>query len=387
MPTPDASDTLIERAISIVGWNYPADNFSLKAETFDKDHIAPLECFLPDSQPLIDTLKSKPVRAVIDSYIQHDSEAADSQSRYKRISFWLPVPIILSALISLAYVAIGPLAMADWIGGVFNVAPERHLDIQVAIQRWVPWLIIVGLVATPILAMIFNPLPYYSHWKEHRAAAEALRTEFFKRVFDDKPPSAAVNPILALLLKLEYFRRWQVELQSAYFSKTEQRYRKGDTMTNRVALLYIAFAFAWGAILLAAMVGSMDEQGPVAPFGWHGLAGTMSLASNAEQWSLDRYFLIATFGIGVSGMWLLHRRKLNEAVRNAARFDVMRNRFREIDAKIPLLRQAAARGDEAAVRAFVDRVHSTMSLELADWVRLASLDVGKDEETSFAVAK
>lgn len=68
---------------------------------------------------------------------------------------------------------------------------------------------------------------------------------------------------------------------------------------------------------------------------------------------------------------------LNASVRNAPRYANMRAKFSALAADIETVRAAAVRGDETAVRAYMARVHSIMSIELNDWVNIAELEAGR----------
>jgi hypothetical protein len=75
---------------------------------------------------------------------------------------------------------------------------------------------------------------------------------------------------------------------------------------------------------------------------------------------------------------------LSGSVRNAPRYKTMRENFRQIGSELATVEHAACQQDgAAAVRAFVARVHSIMSGELADWVRLGDLDCGKETARAF----
>lgn len=382
--SPETSQ-MVERAAAIVGEN-PPHNASLSIRQFDLKHIDPLRRFLPESEPLVSALNSPAVRVIATAYEKHDTLAGIYQNAYKAMSWRIPLPVTIAIVLCIVTYLIGPPAIASWVVSLFgrDQAPDASRIMEVYIRQVVPLMVAGGLIGTPLLALFYQPAKTYTHWKEERAAAEASRNELFRRVFasgSEKPGEQAAWP---LLLKLEYFRRWQVQVQSAYFKKRRHDHQRSVRWAKLATVAYAVAFVVWCLILCAASLGSTDEQGPLSIASYIGVAPIMSALQQVEQWDLDRWLLLAGLALAMASLGLLYQTLLNSSVRNAARFEIMAQKFREIDQKLPSIRAAAAVGDEKAVSAFVDRIHATMSLELADWVRLADLDLGNESQTAFS---
>jgi hypothetical protein len=184
-----------------------------------------------------------------------------------------------------------------------------------------------------------------------------------------------------LLLTLEYFRRWQVEVQEAYHR--EAAVKHGQNIAKaRLTKLGLAVAMAVLAAVLFYSVGiGVCEQGgdggPLSQFVCH-----ISAMPFIETIGGDVYILMLVLMLLAAGGFFAYETGLANSVRNRPRFDQMRANFQELLGEhLSIARGAALAGDEVAVRAYVDNVHSIMTVEHAEWVKLGKLDVGVNTET------
>ena len=364
---------LIRKAIDVVGRNVPGDR-SFHAAEFEKRHIAPLRCLLPDLMPLVRILEADPVRTAVAGYAEADEEARKEQKRYQRDVRATGWPLWLSVLIGIAVVLVPPAVLADAIGYVLGWGSDSHNDIILIWRTWAPWIVYGGLIGTAFQHLRFRPATHYLLWQQQRAKAEAFRREVFKRLLDHSPSEVPWE----LLLKLEYFRRWQVELQRDYFLDRGDEHARAVRRASLLSHLSVLVLLLLGLALLSSAVAGYDEQGmPNALL--RGPLDVLSLLDFAEAWSWD-YWLLLIGALTITAMaYYLVLDHLSACKRNAPRFETMRENFDELlGERLKEAREGAARGNLSAVRHYVDRVHAVMTLEINDWVRLADLDRGLD---------
>jgi hypothetical protein len=375
----DASGTAqVRQAIEVVGWN-PPGNYNFHASAFAARHIAPLRCLLPDSQPLVDILETNSITTAVSGYAKADAEALIEQRRFQRDSRAIAWPLWLSVLFGMAVILVPPGVLADAMTWLLGSGTEVRDEIILTWRAYGPWLVYAGLIVTAILSFVLRPAKHYRQWQQQRAKAEALRREVFKRLLDHPAtPTSSTDP-WGLLLKLEYFRRWQVELQRDYFKKRGAEHARTVRLTswlNAVAvLIFILLAF----VLLSSVVGDYDEQGLPSKLIRGPMFRMTSILGFATGLNWD-YWLLSFGALAVTTFaYYFLLGSLTAAKRNTPRFECMRENFDELlGERLKLARAGAARGDERAARDYADRVHSVMALEINDWVRLADLDLGLD---------
>jgi hypothetical protein len=405
-PTQNLESALLDQRIAlaraVVGSN-PAGNRNLFLERpcdFERRHVSPLRAKGPDAQSLVDTLTAPdPVKAAIAGYRLADAEAMDEQSLYRRKSRRVEWPLTAALVLAVALAVLRPqdvISAIEFAMSLMNRAaeaagaapgyPGTRLPAPWADAiKWfwylLPFVVFVLLAMNIYRQWSCSALTNYDNWKTARATAEAFRREIFRRIMAEPLPPHEAAKAPALLLRLEYFRRWQCEVQQAYFVRQRQAHRRNLRAEHRYKTAYWFAAAALFLFMLVSSVSTLDEQGarsfmPV----W--LAAALSRLSPIEGFGLD---IVLIFAIILAGaMW--HYRSVNarleNSLRQAARFHIMQQNFADIlGDRLQQTRLAAAAGNERAVREYMARVHSMMSLELNDWVRLADLDRGNERAT------
>lgn len=215
-----------------------------------------------------------------------------------------------------------------------------------------------------------------SSWNAFRGAAEALRRRRFDVVFDAQAgPEPADIPLLPL--KLEYFRRYQLDVQRSYHRMTSEKNRKQARWARLLLIPCLLIVVTWGIVMLLAIFGAWSEQGSLPSFVPDAVIGLAADFHLVERLRLDLLGLL--LGIVVSVLYgaIYLRAMLNENSRNAARYTQALANFDYLaGAPLEEARQAAKEGNEVAVRRFIARVHASMSTEHAEWVHLRELDAG-----------
>jgi hypothetical protein len=366
-----AQPDIIDEAIRVVGRN-PPTNRQLQVDR----HVERLAVHA-EAAPLVEVLKSAAVQAVFQRYDEVDATADSEQKAYKRSQWLLLTPLGVAVTVGLLNFMIP----ASEIGVWFDRLGMSPLEAEVSVRQWSTWAIFLSLFLVPLLALGLRPFLHYELWMRARATAEGLRRELFERVMAEKSIGRGSGTALPLLLlKLEYFRRYQMEIQSVFH---DTRGRQHEVAANRARILrqvFILLLLVWVLLCIGANLSGLAEQGalPVpAP-----VSGLVAIATSwlqrIEIYDFDVAALALSVGLALIYAAVLLNSFLSSSVRNAARYKIMRENFRQLNDELGAVRAAAVQQDEAAVQAFVARVHSVMSLELADWVRLGDLDHGKD---------
>ena len=384
-PLTGAEKDRLARAERIIGWN-PPQNFKMKAETlanFDANHVAPLRCFGEEAQPLVACLEqggpsAEPVRVAVEVYGKQDGESESKRKSYESRRNWAFAPFVLAIAVAVLYAVLRPGEIADRLHDWAGVARETVLPTFEAVHTRLPWVVLVSLILAPLVEWWSGADQLYRDRQRARGTAEAMRREMFQRLMDASPAAGAPDPIWLLVLKLEYFRRWQVEVQQAYFGNKARQHRGNVTWAFRAKVGVVVVVAILAALLGLSYLVGLDEQGAS---GWMPLSvgAALSCIAAIEHLGVDQVLIVLLLLGALVAASLGYRSLRDNSLRNDARFANMIENFAALGGKhLDDARRAAVRGDEAAVRHYVERVHSLMSIELNDWVRLADLDQGRE---------
>jgi hypothetical protein len=327
--------TLTEKAEQAIGRSSPRDG-----ELLPEEHAAALP---PEAGPLARTLREPQTQTIIARYRQADGRAIAAQRAYRiggRISIWARfIALVVGAL------ALAPLEY--WAGATPNmgaiVVQGSALITSYLAASWLAW-------RAP-----------FSAWMHARGAAEIARLDLFEHVLAGREePRAGELPLLPL--KLEYFRRFLLDSQIAYYRGSRDEHLRAAGRTRAWKALNLAFiVLATAGILytLGALGGGRqwgDEQTQRAVIAFMTLVSTV-LATYADISLMD----------------------MDE--RNASRYETTHaNLTRLRDEFLERVRVAAAEGNEAAVTAFAKLVQDQVSSEHREWVLIRDLAPRPDLE-------
>ncbi len=207
-----------------------------------------------------------------------------------------------------------------------------------------------------------------------------MRHRVFETVFEAKEQAQA-DEIPLLPLKLEYFRRYQLDVQQAYHSKRAAENERRVRMARRFSIPVAIAVILWFAALFIEVLSAWGEQAPlpgfIPSFVYHAMAYLQYIATDYT----DIKFLILGAGLTILYGLLFLLTTLNSNLRNAARFAHARENLKYLrNTGLEEARRAAAKGEEAKVMNYANRIHSAMSAELNDWVRLMDLDQGRETQ-------
>lgn len=314
-----------EAAIGAVGKEGGSD-WKLSPE----EHAANLP---PVADALKRVLARTNIREIVRRFRDADTRAVASQNAYRKagkVGIW-------SRLAALSIGAFALVMGAHWL----SIEEKTGLAILQGL----------ALLTSYLSSLWVSRRGPFLDWMRSRGEAELARVAYFDAVNDADEP-ALVGELPLLPLQLEYFRRYQLDVQSAYFkgrgrqhardARRASVYRYGFVVVIGLAALALFYSFGTGEWL-----GEWDDA-----LWQRGFIAVMTIASAIHAAFSD-----------------LSLMELNE--RNAARYAATAAKLTEFERE-PLseARAAAARGDKPAVQDFCARVQDELSAEHKAWTVL-----------------
>jgi hypothetical protein len=212
---------------------------------------------------------------------------------------------------------------------------KKHRSSIIVIQ-------IIFLMAASISAAVLGGLKLMERWAENRNKAEVLRREIFNEVLSQAgelvpvplPADDMGNPVSQAL---EFFRRYQHELQIRYYHRGVARH---EGWAGRLTWLTAILA---GLAAVTGLIGGFGGSALILS-AFLGIAVPI-LLSAAQSWGATS-----------------RDSEKAEAYKKAkdALDDIMLN-------KLDTVRAKAALGDASEVRAYIDSVHLVMTTESSAW--------------------
>jgi hypothetical protein len=313
---------MIERAIGIIGDDAGDDHIV--------DPTAHAAEFRERAPGLAAILSTEAVRFLAGEYTRRDRLAIEAQSEFKRWAGRLNWLVFVSAVSTAALAAAGPL---------FEVwASDAGNDAWSVAGTSVSWMLAV--VAATCGAMAGVAMSYLrsekllEKWMTRRAEAESLRLEYFATVTEptENPPDSNL-----LLLQLEYFRRFQLGVELAFYGNRGAQHDRAARHALKTGLL------------LMMIVAVINAVAGTASGAWTALA-LLALVAQASA-------------VRISGI-----EAVNQDGRNAERYGRTHSVLARIKVKLDQVRPAVAAGDGAVVTGFVEAVHEQLSLEHRQWL-------------------
>ncbi|MGH1352873.1 MAG: hypothetical protein ACRBBN_19020 [Methyloligellaceae bacterium] len=324
---------ITKAAIKAIGPDKP-DDWELKPR-----HHA--ESIMQEAGAVIRILESDELNEIIGHYDEADAEAVAEQERYKWYSK-------LAAVTSFLSVGIGSLLLLLYV-----IEEMRPFTQYIAVLQFV--LLVISFGAS----LYVSRKEQFEIWMRKRAEAETARLGLFNSVMQ-RQETAKDGELPLLPLKLEYFRRFQLDIQLYYYkTRGEQHARaiRGMNWLRILALMLVSLA-VFPVALSAFNIGVPGK-----------------LIAGIEDDVFQRVFMfLGLIGAALQGL-LASFALISLHQRNAARYHDTYQNLEDLSGK-PLseAREAAVNGDESSVLAFVALVHEQISSEHREWVALRSLD-------------
>jgi len=333
---------VIERAVAVIG------------EGREDDYIlAPsrqAQQLKDDAPALARLLSTAKLETYTKQYERHDRAAGEAQVRFKTAMFRANGAVLVTGVL-------GALIMVTTIlGGLWfaDLMPTALLVLGVAA-------LISGAAASMWLFRVREG-QMLDDWMGERAHAESARLAYFATLaqLGDSTPEPSLR-----LLKLEYFRRYQLDMQIAYYDQRRKQHRRSADRTLAIG----GFAAAIAAVASGSAGIVAFSNTPWASLAALGVVGT-ALAAYAAT-----------------------REAFNQDRRNAERYGRTLQALEILRAKLDEVRHAVLTTSAQAQDAldeYVAAVHEQLSLEHREWLSGAESTrsaIGKLDETLAELQK
>ena len=331
-----------QQAIDAIGAEQPAD-WRLEPRT----HAARL----PAAAGALRRILERPeVGKLVATFEETDPRAGSWQKVFKRWSR-------LAFASRFGAITVGAVALLYVVGAIAGPGLTLALTVEYA-------LIVASLVASFMLAMR-RP---FEKWMLERGKAENARLDMFKFATQAaETPREGELPLLPL--QLEYFRRYQLDVQRLYYRQ------RGTEHANGARKIRIA---RWAATLLVAVAAVPAALGLLATWAPSLLPSALVPAAELAR-SHGVHAALLVLGIVTSAMadlvaaLSLADLDLRNSVRylsNADNLDALREKY------LAAAREAAAAGDADKVGDFIELGQMYISSEHREWVLVR--DLAKD---------
>jgi hypothetical protein len=337
-----------EQAIAAIGADDPGADWRLAPQT----HAAALPT---QAGALRRVLERAELRKIAEEFEVADRLAVKAQQHYKR------------AARARLYAGVA----ATIIGATF-VLPVEAAKFVLPIEVWTGWLASVAsavqciafAISVLILLHLIRARPF-DIWMKARARAEVARIKLFNEVLRgvDRDPQPGELPLLPL--QLEYFRRYQLDMQQRYYADRGAQHARAAGQTGLWQIQSFALSGFAGIVAAAVLLKSGLQHG-LQPPDW--LRILSDPVSHLPDWT-NRVVLMtgiiasAVFGASVSRSLMdLDERNASRYLTNAANLEF----FAETD--LAAARAAAVAGEAEKVNAFVEEIQRLVSSEHQEWL-------------------
>lgn len=288
-----------------------------------------------------------------DAYEMHGKDAGAAQKRFKRRARAAATLALLSLLIS----------------SVVLIAQGLFPDESAPLITELSIASVGAILGSLFFSLLQNTGAPFRKWMTSRAEAETMRMRLFNDVIAaDGPADPDGVPLLAL--KLEYFRRYQLEVQINYYEQRGADHRRFVWRAKAARVL------SFGLILVAIALPFSAFFG----YQWETLLGHAPFADDLERTAAGNRALIgfSTAGAAIQG-WLAAQLLLGQDERNALRYAATLENLQALaGAPLEEARRAAAAGDPGPVRNFVTLTQEQISSEHREWVSLRTISPEMD---------
>jgi hypothetical protein len=308
--------TVMSDAARIIGSGSP-DDYGLSP----LEHAAQLKTSAPKLAAIL--TGSAPVE-LARQYAEADTEALVAERTFKRWVIRANRAVLGTATVSALLMAVA--LLAGRLGGLTQTTLIVLALIGVATG---------GFASMSLFRVKEGRL--LEDWMTARARAETKRLSYFSYVVN-----ASVGPLdpQLELLKLEYFRRYQLDLQLAYYKARRSGHRNSAERTLNISA---------GSVLVAAIAS--------------GAAGVLG-ALRSEWAALGS---LAVFGAALQA-FAAARESLNQDRRNAERYDNTAQALLGLRERLDDVRDGIAAGSASVLGEYVAAVQDQLSLEHRQWL-------------------
>ncbi len=273
---------------------------------------------------LSELLRDPEIQHLTDEYLQSDKKAISAQNEFKRYSLYARWGAFFTTLFSTT------LLLSGWL--------NTHESVSELVARTVltcsTILTIAFSAASATFIMIIKNRKLLENWMGERSEAEEYRLSYFNRLAESPLLSTAQDHLQVL----EYFRRYQIDIQLSYYDvRSRQLSKTANKSSNMIAILA-------GVVLLI--------NGIVSSFGldWTSLA---ALA-----------IIVQAISNNVS-----NRELTDQNLRNAERYERTRKLLAKLKSRIGKVRTTITKGDLTVLKTYVHAIQEPLSAENKQWLK------------------
>ena len=287
------------------------------------------EEFKEKAPELSGILNSSAVQITASQYEREDEDAIDAQKVFKKTFYRANRTVWITAILTSLILVVGILAtfLPDTI--------ERGLLVALSLGS-----VITGALASRDI-FLMKQGHLLEAWMSKRALAETHRLDYFESVANEPAPGGATDPSHLSLLKLEYFRRFQLDVQRAYYNK------RGEQHADEAARImsYSSWAVAGAAVATGSagvLVGLFDAH----------------------------FAAIAALGSVFTGLstFLSMKEAIFQDRRNAERYGRTSQVLEDLYKRLDDVRNAVLKQGNGPLNSFIEAVHEQLSLEHRQWL-------------------
>ncbi len=319
-------NNLIQKVKSTIG-NEEKDDYIIAPTKHAKE--------LGAKAPLLSKiLSSSEVETVAHQYEKKDQSAIKAQRIFKQFAHRVNVTVFISAFISTLLMVSAVL----WKGSDSNILRV--------------WLILLG-AASGILGALGNMWisrlkggRFLESWMTQRASAETYRLRYFNLVTRLSSATQSASNIPISLLQLEYFIRYQLEVQISYYLNRGENHKRSADQTLKLAGIAV-FLGSLGACLGGVLGGVLSKP------------------------DITAIAALGMLGAALS-FYCANKEATNQDQRNAERYARTYETLQKLREKLDDVRKAVSAGRHDALEAFVESVHEQLSLEHRQWIEATS---------------
>jgi hypothetical protein len=327
-----ATQNVTGAARQAIGADDEASDWQLRPE----QHAAALP---PEAGALARVLRSERIREIMARYTENDQKAVRAQDLYKSRST-LAVWARLGAIIVGAFFL---LPLGSWLSQASGI---------VTIGTGLQYLCLgVALLVTAYI----NTAGLFSRWMTARSEAEIARLALFDAVIEAEE-TPREGELALLPLKLEYLRRYQLDVQIRYYGGRGAQHKQAAGQNRRTVWTLNGL----GLLAFAALI----------------VFGADAFGFITLPWAEDGlHYAFLALGTVISGMLgtIAALSAMNLDERNAARYLVVHQNLKDLAGEsLDRARAAAAEGDQQTVEQFADAVQRLISAEHQEWIVLRS---------------
>jgi len=326
-------------------------------EGADDDHRLRPEAWVPDLGPEAGALtrvlmRSAPIAEHIDSYQSNRLDAARGQRRFKFYVGWAA---------TLSFIAVVAAAVQLVVFG-FDL-PEAA-----AVVEELSFVTGGAIALSFILSLLGAWRGPFSAWMTSRALTETARLRLFNEIAAAKEAHRG-DELPLLPLQLEFFRRYQLDVQRLYYSKRGGEHRRAVYRAHALRAIALILVIAAAVPPIASLIDVPWEQWP----GVRDILAALGHGKISPDLEARVFVGLGTIGAALQGL-LAARLLMSQHERNATRYAATLANLEAL-AERPLdeARQAAVDNDRAAVLGFIALVQEQISSEHREWVALQTI--------------